>query len=117
MVSDAADSLAEEVMMPYPSEPLVPMGRPKATTDVYKRQVYIISIKLLYVNLILSSINSKHKKGTDLSIPSHSYIPVSYTHLYESGMTMVEIAKRNNVSERTIYRYKAYYDKLREKEE
>ena len=34
-----------------------------------------------------------------------------------SGMTMVEIAKRNNVSERTIYRYKAYYDKLREKEE
>ncbi len=33
---------------------------------------------------------------------------------YESGMTMVEIAKRNNVSERTIYRYKAYYDKLRE---
>ena len=36
---------------------------------------------------------------------------------YESGMTMIEIAKRNNVSERTIYRYKAYYDKLREKEE
>ena len=36
---------------------------------------------------------------------------------YESGMTMVEIAKRNNVSERTIYRYKAYYDKLRKKEE
>ena len=32
---------------------------------------------------------------------------------YESGMTMVEIAKRNNVSERTIYRYKAYYDKMR----
>ena len=36
---------------------------------------------------------------------------------YESGMTMVEIAKRNNVSERTIYRYKAYYDKMRKKEE
>lgn len=31
---------------------------------------------------------------------------------YENGMTMVEIAKRNNVSERTIYRYKAYYDKI-----
>ena len=31
---------------------------------------------------------------------------------YESGLTMVEIAKRNNVSERTIYRYKAYYDKM-----
>ena len=36
---------------------------------------------------------------------------------YESGMTMIEIAKRNNVSERTIYRYKAYYDKMRNKKE
>jgi len=36
---------------------------------------------------------------------------------YENGMTMVEIAKRNNVSERTIYRYKAYYDKMKKKEE
>ena len=33
---------------------------------------------------------------------------------YENGMTMVEISKRNNVSERTIYRYKAYYDKMKE---
>ena len=30
-------------------------------------------------------------------------------------MAMIEIAKRKNVSERTIYyRYKAYYDKMRE---
>jgi len=36
---------------------------------------------------------------------------------YESGMTMIEIAKRNNVSERTIYRYKAYYDKMRNTKE
>lgn len=36
---------------------------------------------------------------------------------YERGMTMVEIAKRNNVSVRTIYRYKAYYDKMKKKEE
>ncbi len=35
---------------------------------------------------------------------------------YESGITMEEIAKRNNVSERTIYRYKAYYDKIKENE-
>ncbi len=32
---------------------------------------------------------------------------------YEDGMTMEEIARRNNVSERTIYRYKAYYDKMK----
>ena len=36
---------------------------------------------------------------------------------YESGMTMIEIAKRNNVSEQTIYRYKAYYDKIRSTKE
>lgn len=36
---------------------------------------------------------------------------------YESGMTMVEIAKRNNVSERTIYRYKAYYDEMKAMDE
>ena len=36
---------------------------------------------------------------------------------YESGMTMIEIAKRNNVSERTIYRYKTYYDKMRNTKE
>ena len=35
---------------------------------------------------------------------------------YASGMTMVEIAKRNHVSERTIYRYKAYYEKMRKTE-
>ena len=35
---------------------------------------------------------------------------------YESVMTMIEIARRNNVSERTIYRYKAYYDKMRKVE-
>lgn len=32
---------------------------------------------------------------------------------YESGMTIVEIARRNEVSERTMYRYKAYYDKMK----
>ena len=35
---------------------------------------------------------------------------------YESGMTMIESARRKNVSERTIYRYKAYYDKMRKVE-
>ena len=36
-----------------------------------------------------------------------------FVDCYENGMTMIEIARRNNVSERTIYRYKAYYDKMR----
>ena len=33
-----------------------------------------------------------------------------FVECYENGMTLVEIAERNNISERTIYRYKAYYE-------
>lgn len=36
---------------------------------------------------------------------------------HEQGMTMVEIAKRNGISERSIYRYKAYYEELKKKNE
>ena len=32
---------------------------------------------------------------------------------YENGMTMVEIAERNGISERSMYRYKAFYDALK----
>ena len=39
-----------------------------------------------------------------------------FVDCYENGMTMIEIARRNNVSGRTIYRYKAYYDKMRKVE-
>ena len=39
-----------------------------------------------------------------------------FVDCYENGMTMIEIARRNNVSERTIYRYKAYYYKMRKVE-
>ncbi len=34
---------------------------------------------------------------------------------HEQGMTMVEIAKRNGISERSIYRYKAYYEEVQKK--
>lgn len=32
---------------------------------------------------------------------------------YEQGMSLLEIAQRNNISERSIYRYKSYYDKCK----
>ena len=35
---------------------------------------------------------------------------------HEQGMTLVEIAKRNGISERSIYRYKAYYDETQKKD-
>lgn len=35
---------------------------------------------------------------------------------YEKGMTVLEIAEKNNVSERTMYRYKAYYEELHKAE-
>ena len=35
---------------------------------------------------------------------------------YKKGMPLIEIAKRNGISERSIYRYKAYYEVLQKKE-
>ena len=35
---------------------------------------------------------------------------------FESGMTIIEIAQRNSISERTVYRYKAYYDSVKQNE-
>ena len=32
---------------------------------------------------------------------------------YEKGMTVVEIAERNGISERSMYRYKAYYEQTK----
>lgn len=32
---------------------------------------------------------------------------------HEAGMSVIEIAERNDVSERTMYRYKAYYEKMK----
>ena len=34
---------------------------------------------------------------------------------YESGMTIMEIVNKGEISRRTAYRYKAYYDELRNK--
>lgn len=33
---------------------------------------------------------------------------------FENGMSIVDIAKKQNVSSRTIYRYKEYYEKIQE---
>ncbi len=32
---------------------------------------------------------------------------------FESGMTVIEIAQKNNISERTVYRYKAFYEQMK----
>ena len=32
---------------------------------------------------------------------------------HEKGMSILEIAERNGISERSMYRYKAYYDELK----
>ena len=34
---------------------------------------------------------------------------------YEDGMPIIEIAQRNNLSERSVYRYKAYYEEVKKK--
>ncbi len=34
---------------------------------------------------------------------------------HENGMALIEIAKRNGISERSVYRYKEYYDEINKK--
>ena len=36
---------------------------------------------------------------------------------YEQGVPVTVIAERNGISERSVYRYKAYYEELRKKEQ
>lgn len=36
---------------------------------------------------------------------------------YESGMKIMEIVENSDMSRRTAYRYKAYYDEVKKKEE
>ena len=36
---------------------------------------------------------------------------------HEKGMALEEIAKRNGISERSVYRYKAYYDAIKKTED
>lgn len=54
---------------------------------------------------------SGRKKHNDKWMASYNDFAV----LYEKGMTIVENAKINNISVRTAYRYKAYYDALKNK--
>ena len=66
---------------------------------------------LIYLNLRMWDSNNVHRRRKKHNAKWMA-IYNDFVAGYESGMTMVEIAKRNNVSERTIYRYKAYYDKI-----
>ncbi len=36
-----------------------------------------------------------------------------FVKCYEEGMDMVEIAERNDISKRSLYRYKAYYEQIK----
>ena len=55
---------------------------------------------------------SGRKKCDDAWMASYNDFVVKY----ESGMTIMEIVNQGKISRRTAYRYKAYYDKLIEKE-
>ena len=35
-----------------------------------------------------------------------------FVDCYEKGMSLIEIANRNNISKRSVYRYKEYYEEI-----
>ena len=81
----------------------------KRITELEKENATLREELEYYKNRKLSGRQKHHEKWMAIY---HDFVAG-----YESGMTMVEIAKRNNVSERTIYRYKAYYEKRKKAEE
>lgn len=38
-----------------------------------------------------------------------------FVSCHEQGMSLAEIANRNGISERSVYRYKAYYEEMQKK--
>ncbi|MBR1815193.1 MAG: resolvase [Lachnospiraceae bacterium] len=54
---------------------------------------------------------SGRKKHNDKWMASYN----DFAILHEKGVTIIENAKANNISVRTAYRYKAYYDALKNK--
>ena len=51
------------------------------------------------------------KKHNDSWLSSYNDFVVKY----ESGMTIMEIVNQGEISRRTAYRYKAYYEEIRDK--
>ncbi|MBP3568602.1 MAG: helix-turn-helix domain-containing protein [Lachnospiraceae bacterium] len=52
---------------------------------------------------------SGRKKHNDSWMASYN----DFAAKYEGGMTIMEIVNQGEISRRTAYRYKAYYDKLK----
>lgn len=52
---------------------------------------------------------SGRKKHNDKWMDAYN----SFVVKYEDGLSIVEIAEQNEISRRTAYRYKAYYDKIK----
>jgi len=84
-----------------------------------KEMMKLLHLENKKINKMLKELETHkliYRRHQGLGKPNKIYV-YDFVVGYESGMTMVEIAKRNNVSERTIYRYKAYYNKMKKKEE
>ncbi|MBQ7706311.1 MAG: helix-turn-helix domain-containing protein [Lachnospiraceae bacterium] len=63
------------------------------------------------IDELKSRKTSGRKKHNDKWMESYN----DFAILHEKGMTIVENAKINNISVRTAYRYKAYFDSMNNK--
>lgn len=70
----------------------------------------IIELKDLEIESLRKKKNAGRKKNNDQWRKSYN----AFVELYEKGLPMIEIVKLSECSRRTCYRYKEYYDKLRD---
>lgn len=66
---------------------------------------------------IIEKLKKKKNAGRP---PQNAKWQASYDYfvsLYEDGLTMAEIVERSECSRRTCYRYKTYYEAMKEKKE
>ncbi len=59
----------------------------------------------------------KHRKTSGRQKHNDKWMSIfnDFVICHEQGMALVDIAKRNGISERSMYRYKAYYEEMQKK--
>lgn len=82
----------------------------KANRKIEELEKEIASLKSELEYYKNRKISGRQKHNDKWMATYHDFV-----EFYESGMTLVEIADKTNVSRRTVYRYKEYYDTLQDK--
>lgn len=91
------------------------MGKIKSLEDALKR-IEELEKENAELKKELEYFRKRKASGRQKHNAKWTAIYNDFVDCYHNGMTLIEIAKRNNISERTVYRYKAYYEEMQKKD-